>query len=132
MSTGNGGKNLTRFLPKIGDLAILDTGKDWIKLAADVNFTNPTDYSASVPYFNIKLLNNGTELGNAYVKNATISPGENHQVPIEAIWKPHGELALFQGKEVLSQYVSGQSNRLYSDCKLTRSRLQCHSHPPDS
>ena len=86
----------------------------WIKLAADVNFTNPTNYSATVPYFDLKLLNNGTELGHAFVRNATITPGNNTNVSIVAFWQPYGEAALLQGKDVLSQYVSGKSSKLMS------------------
>ena len=102
------GKNATGFLPKIGNLRLLDTAKSSIKLAADVNFTNPTDYSATVPYFNIKLLNNGTELGYAYARNITVKPGVNKMIPIEAVWEPVGKRGAIQGREVLSQYVSGR------------------------
>lgn len=109
LSGGNGTGDISKFLPKIGGLRILDTGRSWIKLAAEVNFTNPTNYSASVPYFDLKLLNNGTELGHAYAQNANVVPGSNTNVSIVAFWEPHGKAALAHGREVLSQYVSGRS-----------------------
>ena len=114
------GSNVTGLMPKIGDLSIIDTAKSWIKLGAQVNFTNPTEYTATVPYFNIKLLNNRTELGYAFAKNITVGPGNNTDVPIEAVWEPKGAIGATQGREVLSQYVSGTPCGLYNDTRLTR------------
>lgn len=73
-----------------------------------MNFTNPSKYSAHVPYANIKLLNNGTELGYAYVEDIDVVPGNNTNVPIKAVWDPLGKKGAAQGREVLSQYISGK------------------------
>jgi hypothetical protein len=77
-----------------------------------INITNPTDYSAMVPYVNIKLSSNGTEIGHATARNVSIVPGPNHNILTEALWDPltaSGEKGVAQGKELLSQYISGTS-----------------------
>ena len=99
------------FQPKVGNLSIISTTKKSITLGANVNFTNPTKYSAHVPYANIKLLTNGTELGYAYVKDIDVIAGNNTNVPIKAVWEPVGRQGAVQGREILSQYISGKSPR---------------------
>ena len=97
------------FAPEVGSLRILDTTKTTLKLEAMVNITNPTNYSATVPYVNIKLLSNGTELGHAYAVNVVVKPGVNHNILVESLWDPPGEAGAAQGRELLSQYISGWS-----------------------
>lgn len=100
------------FAPKIGNLQILDTGKTSLTLSALVNFTNPTEYSATVPYIDINILTNGTLLGHATARSVAVGPGENSNIPVTAIWDPFamgGEEARAVGVELLSQYISGET-----------------------
>lgn len=100
-----------QFAPKIGNLQILDTGKNSLTLEALVNFTNPTPYSAYIPYADIHILSNGSLLGHATAKSLSIGPGANVNLPITAIWDPlslGGKAAHAVGVELLSQYISGQ------------------------
>ena len=104
------GGHLAGFLPKIGSLEILDTTASTLTIHATLNITNPTLYSATVPYVNINLLNNGTILGHATAENISIVPGLNHNIPVIALWDPmtpSGEKGRRVGRELLSQYISG-------------------------
>ena len=104
------GGDLAGFSPQIGSLRILDTTRSKLSLEAKINITNPTEYSAKVPYVNFKLLSNGTEIGRAAARNVSVEPGPNHNLVVEALWDPltpSGEQGVAQGKELLSQYISG-------------------------
>ena len=108
------GGHLAGFSPKVGSLEILDTTESTLTIQARVNVTNPTEYSATVPYMNINLLSNGTILGHATAKHVSVIPGPNHDILVTAIWDPKtssGEKGLEVGKELLSQYISGQGKQ---------------------
>ncbi|CAJ2511121.1 Uu.00g067460.m01.CDS01 [Anthostomella pinea] len=95
--------------PKVGSLRILDTTPDSITLQALVNVTNPTPYTAHVPFANIHILKNGSLLGDATVENLDIVKGPNSHVLVTAKWKPSmgGTLGPQIGKDLISQYLSG-------------------------
>ena len=96
--------------PEVGQLQILDTTKTSLTFAALLNFTNPTDYSASIPYADVQIMNNGSVLGHATVQHIAIKPGKNSNIPITAVWDPRtagGHTAHAIGVELLSQYISG-------------------------
>ena len=95
----------------MGFLQILETTESALTLEAKVNLTNPTEYSAEVPYVNINMLNNNTILGNATARNVKIVPGKNTNITVTAIWDPRvlsGEDGALMGRELLSQYISGK------------------------
>jgi len=101
--------------PKITDLYITATTPTSLTLAATMNITNPTKYSAVVPYIDILLLVNGTTLGHATAYNVSVVPGLNTNVDIVAIWEPaaaEGEHSRAVGRELLSQYISGYNTSL--------------------
>ena len=105
------GGDLKGFSPQLGSLRILETTRSTLFLEAKINVTNPTEYSAIVPYVNIKLLSNGTEIGHATARNVSVVPGPNHNILVEALWDPltpSGQEGVARGKELLSQYISGQ------------------------
>ena len=101
---------LAGFRPQIGNLKILDTTKSSLRLQAEINLTNPTDYSAHIPYLDIHLLTNDTVLGHASAKNLDLVPGNNSHLLVEAVWNPSrlgGQNGTRVGRELLSQYLSG-------------------------
>ncbi|KAK5127373.1 hypothetical protein LTR85_006712 [Meristemomyces frigidus] len=103
------------FRPKVFDLQILDTSPTGLTLSALVNITNPTDYSASVPYIDIHILNNGSVLGHATARNLQLGPGENNNLHVTAVWDPltmGGVNGSKVGRELLSQYISGLNTTL--------------------
>lgn len=107
----NGSPSIGALSPKVGNLSIIGTSPTSITLKAYVNVTNPTNYSATVPYFNINILVNGTILGQATAKDVSIHPGNNTNIVVTAIWDPFtnsGAKGKAIGKELLSQYVSSE------------------------
>lgn len=95
---------------KIGSISILDTSPTSITLQAGINLTNPTNYSATVPYFDINILVNGTHLGHATAKDIEIHRGNNTNIVVSAVWDPYtngGVKGKQVGAELLSQHVSG-------------------------
>lgn len=101
--------------PTVGNLTVRSTSKTSLSLQASVNFTNPTEYSAWIPYVNIHILNNGSIIGDATVRNLHVRPGNNTNILVEATWDPSkfgGEAATKIGRELLSQYISGFNTTL--------------------
>lgn len=101
---------MASFSPKVGDLEILGTTKSSITFEAKVNITNPTEYSATVPFVNVNMLVNDTVLGHATAENVSVVPGPNYDIPVLAVWNPSekgGRTGFHVGEELLSQYVSG-------------------------
>ena len=129
--TAISGGNLTGFSPQVGSLEILETTHSTILLQAKVNITNPTEYSATVPYVNIQMLNNGSVLGNATAENVSVVPGPNNDIVVKALWKPEGKKGVKVGRELLSQYVSGILTPHSTKHPLLKpTRLQHNHHPP--
>ena len=112
MQTALPGKGVGGFSPKVGDLKILDTTATTILFEARVNVSNPTNYSATVPFVDINLLCNGSYLGHVTARNVQVVPGDNDLILVKAIWDPaknSSPSAFDQGRELLSQYISGES-----------------------
>lgn len=116
------GSIMERLLPKVTSLEILETTSSTLLFEAELKLINPTNYSASVPYVNFALLNNGTILGNATARNLRIVPGENDNLLIRAIWDPEtfsdGD-RVNVGRELLSQYISGWEFQTLPGFQLT-------------
>ncbi|KAI1084436.1 hypothetical protein F5B20DRAFT_296366 [Whalleya microplaca] len=95
--------------PKVGSITVLDTTSDSITLQALVNVTNPTPYTAHVPFVNILVLNNDSILGDATVENLDVVKGENSNILVTAKWNPSigGHLGRQIGRDLISQYISG-------------------------
>ncbi|MCJ1283836.1 hypothetical protein MMC26_003167 [Xylographa opegraphella] len=109
------GNGISSFAPKVGELRILDTTRTTFLIEAKVNMTNPTNYSATVPYVNINMLSNGTILGFAVTRNVKVVPGQNDNILVIATWEPArlgGQKGLDVGRELLSQYISGYNTTL--------------------
>ncbi|KAI9785720.1 MAG: hypothetical protein M1839_008737 [Geoglossum umbratile] len=103
------------FSPKVGSIEILDTTETTFTLQAKINFTNPTQYSAMVPYVDLKITNNGTILGHATAKNVSVGPGNNKNIIVQAVWDPltpGGKKGQGLAREFLSQYLSGKNTTL--------------------
>jgi hypothetical protein len=97
---------------KVGNLSISDTSPTSLTITALVNFTNPSKYSATVPYFNINVLANGSHIGSGTVRHMEVRPGNNTNKLAEILWDPYtygGEKGKKIGAELLSQYISGTS-----------------------
>lgn len=88
----------------------METSRTSITLGVSVNITNPTNYSATVPYFNINILVNKTVVGQAVAKDIYVHPGNNTNLLVTAVWDPYthsGSDGKEIGRQLLSQYISG-------------------------
>ncbi|KXT00442.1 hypothetical protein AC578_1909 [Pseudocercospora eumusae] len=96
--------------PKLVDLNVSNTTKTSLTIDAKVNVTNPTLYSASIPYVDIHILKNGSLLGHATARNLNITTGRNSFLSITASYAPFdfgGNVAKEVGRNLISQYISG-------------------------
>ncbi|KXX81205.1 hypothetical protein MMYC01_201399 [Madurella mycetomatis] len=96
--------------PKVGDIEITGTTSTSISFKASVNITNPTPYSAHIPFISIHVQSNGTTVGEARAENLAIAPGNNTGLAVSATWNPllmGGEKGAQHGRNLLSQYLSG-------------------------
>ncbi|KAI2642177.1 hypothetical protein GGS21DRAFT_501414 [Xylaria nigripes] len=95
--------------PKIYSLKVLNTSRDSLTLQASVNITNPTPYTAYVPYINVHFLANDSVLGDGTIRNADIRTGSHNNLLVTATWNPEsgGPGAQKIGRDLISQYLSG-------------------------
>ncbi|KAI1639368.1 hypothetical protein F4809DRAFT_595936 [Biscogniauxia mediterranea] len=95
--------------PQVGSLKVLDTSADSVTIQAVVNITNPTPYTAHIPFINVHVLKNGSIVGDATVENVDITKGLNTDVVVTAKWNPSmgGTEARRIGRDLISQYISG-------------------------
>lgn len=101
--------------PQVDGVRILNTSDTGIFMQARVNFSNPTPYTASIPYFSAHVLNNGEPLGEAVVRNISLKLGNNTGNTIHATWDPltlGGEEAHRNAQKLLSDYLSGENTTL--------------------
>ncbi|PGH07870.1 hypothetical protein GX51_01580 [Blastomyces parvus] len=94
----------------VDTLEIVQTTESSILLGAQLNVTNPTEYSANVPYLNFRVAHNGTNVGDVTARNLSISPGLNSGLQISALWDPlrfGGKDGIPTGQDLISRYVSG-------------------------
>jgi hypothetical protein len=108
---GSIGGSIGDFLkPRVESLDIVHTTQSSVHVEAIVNFTNPTPYSATIPYVDVLLLSNGTTLAHLSGRAMSVVPGNNTGVSVMAVWNPlaFGEDAgVIAGRDFLSNYVSG-------------------------
>lgn len=91
-------------------LEIVQTTQSSILLEAKLNLTNPTKYSANIPYINLRVAHNGTNVAHVTARNLSISPGFNSDIEISALWDPlqlGGKDGIAAGQDLISRYVSG-------------------------
>lgn len=75
------------------------------------NFTNPTNYSATVPFVDLLVLYNDTSVAHITAHNISVGPGNNSYVPIDLFWCPldaAGVDGVEAGRALLSSYISGE------------------------
>jgi hypothetical protein len=80
-----------------------------------VNITNPTPYTAVVPYFNIHILHKGETLGEAIATDIDFGLGNNTNILVRSTWDPirfGGKKAHEVGRKLLSDYVSGKNTTM--------------------
>ncbi|PGH27491.1 hypothetical protein AJ80_00732 [Polytolypa hystricis UAMH7299] len=104
------GGGFTDLKPNVESLEILHTTASSIEVQAKITFTNPTNYSAYVPFVDLILNHNGTDVAHVTGRNILVFPGTNSGVEINGLWNPKemsGEAGVAAGRDLLSRYVSG-------------------------
>jgi hypothetical protein len=84
------GNTLSGIAPHLSDLKILNTSDTGISMNAAVNLTNPTPYTASIPYFHIYIhdTKDDCRLGEATARNVDLRQGNNSGIAVNATWDP--------------------------------------------
>ncbi|KPM34450.1 hypothetical protein AK830_g12130 [Neonectria ditissima] len=109
------GDTFAQLNPQVGEIQILNTSDTGVHLQALVNITNPTPYTAVVPYINIHILHKGEILGEAIARNIDFGLGNNTNILVQSTWDPvrfGGKHAHDVGRKLLSDYVSGKNTTM--------------------
>jgi hypothetical protein len=92
-------------------LQLGDTTESSMVVSTLVNFTNPTQYSATVPFIDLLILYNNTAVAHITTHNLSVVPGNNSYVPFDFFWCPStssGIDGVEAGRALFSSYISGQ------------------------
>lgn len=87
-----------------------DTTETSLDVSVLMNFTNPTNYSATIPFFDAKFLFNNTVVGHVITRNVLVVPGNNTNVSMQMSWDPWtngGHAGVEAGRKFISSYISG-------------------------
>lgn len=101
--------------PQVGDIRILNTSDTGVHLQTVVNLTNPTPYTATIPYLNIHVMKQGYMIGEAVARDIDFRIGNNSDINISATWAPlafGGEKGQAVGRRLLSEYLSGKNTTI--------------------
>lgn len=106
------GDGINAFNPHAREIRVLNTSETGMHMQALVNVTNPTLYTASIPYVNAHVFSHGHRIGEVTAENLDVKVGNNTNILVTAIWDPStfgGDLARAAGQRLLSDYLSGKS-----------------------
>ncbi|KAJ5502218.1 hypothetical protein N7463_005092, partial [Penicillium fimorum] len=109
------GNSLDQINPRVVSLQIGNTTESSMLVSMQANFTNPTDYSATVPFVDLLILYNDTAVAHITAQNISIGPGNNGYVPIDFFWCPldaSGVDGVDAGRALLSSYISGSNTTI--------------------
>ncbi|KAE8136858.1 hypothetical protein BDV38DRAFT_283534 [Aspergillus pseudotamarii] len=104
------GDSLERLSPRVESIALGPTTESSLVMKAKINITNPSPYSASVPFVDLILVYNETKVAHVTARDLVIVPGVNSGIHADLQWNPlelGGSAGVTAGQEMLSQYVSG-------------------------
>ncbi|KAI6643014.1 hypothetical protein MCOR08_000197 [Pyricularia oryzae] len=100
--------------PKIGQLQITDTTYSSVSIDALVNITNPTPYTANIPFVTVHVVSNGSIVGEATAENLVVGLGENNMLVVKVKWAPShgGDKAAVDGRNLISGFLSGYNTTI--------------------
>lgn len=84
-------------------------------MRASVNLTNPTPYTASIPYVTVHVIKDGHIIGEVSAKDAHFQLGNNTNMVVYAAWDPvlfGGEASHEISRRLLSEYLSGKNTTI--------------------
>ncbi|KAJ5614311.1 hypothetical protein N7528_007965 [Penicillium herquei] len=97
---------------RIVSLEVVETNDSSLSVLTRVNFTNPTEYSATIPFADALVLSNNTALAHVIARNFSLVPGDNTNVAVEFSWDPlrNGGLdGIEAGQALISSFISGSN-----------------------
>lgn len=106
---------LGNIAPRIEDLRILNTSETGVSMQAKINFTNPTQYTATIPFLNVHILGDDVIIGEATARGIHLELGNNTGNIVHATWDPTrfgGKKAQEAAQSLLSGYLSGKNTTL--------------------
>ncbi|KAF7713189.1 Uncharacterized protein PECH_001697 [Penicillium ucsense] len=109
------GRSIGHLNPTVASMKLGDTTKTSLAVNVLVNVTNPTNHSATIPFFDVKMLYNNTAIGRLIVQNTSIVPGNNTNIPVQMLWAPFdesGSVGVKAGRKFVSSYISGANMTL--------------------
>ncbi|KAK4867493.1 hypothetical protein LT330_001003 [Penicillium expansum] len=104
------GNSLDQINPRVVSLQLGKTTESSMLVSTQANFTNPTNYSATVPFLDLLILYNDTAVAHITAHNISVGPGNNSYVPIDFFWCPldaAGVDGVEAGRALMSSYISG-------------------------
>ncbi|KAJ5896121.1 uncharacterized protein N7473_005520 [Penicillium subrubescens] len=104
------GNSIGQINPTIASMELGDTTETSLDVSVRMNFTNPTNYSATIPFFDVEMLFNDTAIAHVFARNLSVVPGNNTNVSIQMTWDPFsngGEAGVEAGRKFVSSYISG-------------------------
>lgn len=120
------GNPLGRLNPRVVSLQLGETTETSMALSTLVNFTNPTQYSATIPFIDLLVLYNDTTVAHITAQNISIVVGNNSYVPVEFLWCPSdlsGDHGVQAGRALFSSYISGEYLQIKSWCLIETWKL---------
>ncbi|KAA8649121.1 hypothetical protein EYZ11_000666 [Aspergillus tanneri] len=106
------GGSFDQLNPQIESLELGPTTESSLVVKAKVNITNPSPYSASVPFVDLLLIYNATKVAHITGRDLMLVPGVNTGLSLDLEWSPldlDGPTGQNAGRELISQYVSGSN-----------------------
>lgn len=86
-------------------MVLKNTTESSLFVSTQMNFTNPTEYSATVPFVDVLMLYNGTGLAHIVARDIFVVPGNNTNVSIDFSWSPL-DIGGIDGKEAGRALIS--------------------------
>jgi hypothetical protein len=105
------GNSIGQINPTIVSMELGDTTETSLDVSVRMNFTNPTNYSATIPFFDVEMLFNDTTISHVFARNLSVVPGNNTNVSIQMTWDPFnngGQAGVEAGRKFVSSYISGR------------------------
>lgn len=103
------------FNPRIVSLLLGESTESSLQMITAMNFTNPTQYTAHIPFFDVLLLYNNTPVAHVIARNFSLAQGNNSDSIFEISWNPleiGGPSGVEAGRSLISSYISGKSDTI--------------------
>lgn len=100
-------------MPRLESIEVGHTTDSSMLVKTRMNVTNPTKYSASVPFADFLMLYNGTKVAHITALDIAVASKSDATVRVDIMWEPSkgGQDGVEAGREFLSKCVSGEIHK---------------------